>query len=377
MNLAGQTVIQFADYGGPYGGNFIASLLALESKLRECGARQVWVFSNVALGRAWLGALENPRRSMYFVDKSKGMWGLASEVERMAIRERGAILHSHFTTFDVPVLLAWLRLGLRRDTARPVWHVHSPFVRERTALRRVRDLLKLRVMGRFVPSVVVSHGGLQTLLERGMPRERITVIENGVDLERATRSSQSREALRRELAIPSTAAVILMFGWDPQRKGVDLAVQAVRRLLSTTSDVVLLIVGQDRLRSFLNREFRLDLPWIRVAEPRETVADYFQACDVFLSASRAEGFSYAVAEALANGALVISSDIRGLEWAAGTPGVRFFPAEDVGALAACIECFLRLDSDQRERLSLANREFAARYDVRTWAERMIEFYVGL
>lgn len=377
MRLAGQTVIHFADYGGPYAGNFIASLLALERELEKHGARQVWVFGGAASGRRWLRDLADRGRSLYVLDMGGSVWTLTREVYRIAVTESGAILHSHFTTFDVPVWIATRSLRLRRRVVQCVWHVHLPSATP-TQRRRLRDVVKLSIMGRFAHSVVVSHGGLETLLERGAPRDRVTVIENGIDLERATRRSEDRDTVRRRLGIDPGAAVVLMFGWDPIRKGVDIALQALSRIVRRRREVVLMLVGQGRLQEFLAQQELSSLgAHVRIAEPRETVADYFFAADVFLSASRAEGFSYAVAEALANGMLVVSSQIRGLEWAASAPGVRMFPSGDAEALATCIESLLNLGPTEKAQLAMANREFAQCYDVGQWARQVVEFYAGL
>ena len=115
--------------------------------------------------------------------------------------------------------------------------------------------------------------------------------------------------------------------------------------------------------------------WLRIVEPRQCVADYYGAADLFISASRWEGFSYAVLEAMANGLHIISSDIRGLEWAKGCEGVHFFTTCDVQDLAANIQTALNYGKHEYLEVGEANHEFVVKkFSVSRWAQDILEFY---
>ena len=63
----------------------------------------------------------------------------------------------------------------------------------------------------------------------------------------------------------------------------------------------------------------------------------YAAADVFVSASRHEGYSYAVGEALACGLPVVLSDIDGTRLFTRAPGAFTFPPGDSPALAAQLD----------------------------------------
>ena len=122
---------------------------------------------------------------------------------------------------------------------------------------------------------------------------------------------------------------MLLFGWSPHVKGVDIAIDAVAGLACQDESVVLGIVGTDDLRRYVAKRMPEGLPsWLRLLAPTDQVADLLHAASVFLSASRNEGLPYSVCEAMAAGTAVALSDIPALAWAHKAPGAVFFPPGD-------------------------------------------------
>jgi glycosyltransferase involved in cell wall biosynthesis len=115
--------------------------------------------------------------------------------------------------------------------------------------------------------------------------------------------------------------------------------------------------------------------WLRVVQPTECVADFYAAADCMLSSSRWEGFAYAVAEAMAAGLPVITTDVPGLRWAAASSGVMLVPLEPsnlASAMAAMIH------STQRPAYAQANRQLISQsYSVDRWASGVTRIYTGL
>jgi glycosyltransferase involved in cell wall biosynthesis len=170
--------------------------------------------------------------------------------------------------------------------------------------------------------------------------------------------------------------VVLAFGWDPFRKGVDVALSAAETLVASGRDVVLVLVGGGNLESYVaDRLRRSTPPWLRVLAPRESVADLYAAADLFLSASRAEGFPYAVGEALANGLPVVTSDIAGVEWARALDAAVFFPSGAAPAAAVSMAHALDRPAERRAVAAVEARRFAAaRLSLGGWAERVMALY---
>jgi len=148
------------------------------------------------------------------------------------------------------------------------------------------------------------------------------------------------------------------------------------------NDFVVLLVGAQQLEvleDYVKHALEGKVPkWLRIVAPRQCAADYYGAADLFLSASRWEGFPYAVLEAMVNKLPIISSDIRGLEWAKGAEGVRFFASCDLHELIASIHALLNSDKQEHLHAGKANHDFAVEgFSVRRWAQNILDYYSKL
>ena len=101
--------------------------------------------------------------------------------------------------------------------------------------------------------------------------------------------------------------------------------------------------------------------------------------DVVVSASRREGFGYAVAEGMAAGKLILLSDIPGARKTfGGSRGVWLFGVEDWMTQAACMKTVGELSLRERETLGTANSAYVAdRYSLTQWADTISNLYQNL
>jgi glycosyltransferase involved in cell wall biosynthesis len=149
-------------------------------------------------------------------------------------------------------------------------------------------------------------------------------------------------------------------------KGFDVLIDAIRaaRLPRTR----LVIVGEGSERSRLER-LAADLP-VTFTGFRHDAKDWFQALDLFVSASRSEPFGRVIIEALDAGTPVIASDAVGPRDIATNYPVDVTPTGDVTALASAIG---RAHARPRSRLEVDLGEF----HVDRVTESLLEAYHAL
>jgi glycosyltransferase involved in cell wall biosynthesis len=152
--------------------------------------------------------------------------------------------------------------------------------------------------------------------------------------------------------------------------------EAIDALGRGGANAVLVLVGTEELRRFVAEwpaeGFRSS---IRVLPPTESIADLYSAADIFISASRSEGWPYSVAEALANGVPVASTRIPGVSWAADAPGVTFFRPGDSRGLVQAIRYIASLPAADRSALAGRSRAFIReRHSVQEWARRIVRLF---
>ena len=367
------SVIHVAAYGAAYPGTFVASLRALQRPCSGMGLSLAFAFSDCVASHGWVADLRREGFPVHILRAAESLGARTRALAEIVARERAVLIHTHFGTYDVPAALAALR---SRGRVAVVWHAHNALSERRPVLSVAKDLAKLSVLGRGARLVAVSPAIIDEAARHGFPRGRAWHVPNGIDLAHATRTRLGRDELRRQLGIASSASVVLAFGWDPERKGIDLALRALGAMSARGAAAVLVAVGTERLRSFVHAALGRALPaWLRVVEPREDVADLFAAADVFLSASREEGFSYALGEALANGLPVVCSDIPGIRWACRAPGVQLFTPGDAVSLVQALIAVSRRSRADREAFALGARRFAAeQLSLAVWADRMGSMY---
>ena len=83
-------------------------------------------------------------------------------------------------------------------------------------------------MGRNARIIAVFDNIQQERLDAGMAPQRVRMIRNAIDLSRAVTYARSVAEVRAELGIGEHTQFLLLFGWAPQIKGVDTAIEAAK-----------------------------------------------------------------------------------------------------------------------------------------------------
>jgi teichuronic acid biosynthesis glycosyltransferase TuaC len=210
----------------------------------------------------------------------------------------------------------------------------------------------LRAAQRAAVIITVSQALRDKLVHLGAAAEKVTVLRNGVDLERF--GLLEAGALRAKLGLKGT--VWLSVGNLVELKGVHLTLAALAEL----SDVTLLIAGEGReehnLRQLAQRlRVRSRVRFLGNV-PHAELADYYNAADVLVLASSREGMPNVVLEALACGTPVIATPVEGVAELITAPEAGQI-AEDRTA-AAIVAAWRRLQLRPPERA--ATRRFAER-----------------
>lgn len=204
------------------------------------------------------------------------------------------------------------------------------------------------------------------LVELGVDESKITVLRNGVDLERFIPGD--REAQRRMLNL--SVRTLLSVGHLIDRKGHDVVIRALVFMENTH----LLIVGTGPEEAALRRlatelGVASRVRFVGSVE-QQALKDYYGAADALVLASSREGWANVLLEAMACGTPVVASDV----W--GTPEVVAAPAAGVlmkertpQALAAAVE---QLFSHLPERSS--TRRYAEQFSWDATTAGQIELF---
>jgi glycosyltransferase involved in cell wall biosynthesis len=214
---------------------------------------------------------------------------------------------------------------------------------------------------------------------RIMPRSKLQLLGNGVDLERFRPNPELREQVREELGLTAGQVAVGLVARLVEEKGVPELIAAAERL--DDRYVVLIIGPKDHEKSDAVSDdllSRAEADGVRFLGMRKDVERLYQGLDVFVLPSHREGFPRAAMEAAASGLPVIATDIRGCRQVVdhGVNGY-LFPVRDVDALTAAI-VRVGADAGMRSEMSRASVELArARFDEREIVNRVMGAYADV
>jgi glycosyltransferase involved in cell wall biosynthesis len=176
-------------------------------------------------------------------------------------------------------------------------------------------------------------------IELGVSQDRIVVFPWGVDLRRF-RPGQ-RSAIRAQLGWGDSFVVLSARTLEPIY-GVDILIEGFVRAAAEEPRLRLLLLSDGGMRDSLVR--RIDRAGLQacvhfagVIEEGD-LPDYYHAADLYVSASRSDGSSVTLLEAMACGVPVLVSDIPGnREWVDPEGGGWLFRDGDPDALASGLQ----------------------------------------
>ena len=155
--------------------------------------------------------------------------------------------------------------------------------------------------------ITVCAALAEPLVEMGIPRSKVTVLRNGVNL--TTFQPLPRESLRAELGL--TGPTLLSVGWLIPRKGHNIVIEALRALPTTT----LLIAGSgsehDALVTLAQRCGVADRVRFLGHVAHDQLPRLYSAADALVLASDREGWANVLLEDMACGTPVVASDVWG------------------------------------------------------------------
>jgi glycosyltransferase involved in cell wall biosynthesis len=210
--------------------------------------------------------------------------------------------------------------------------------------RRHAAALNLKAVVRTADRTICVSGSEYEELHAvvgGIAAQRAVVIHNGARLVDAPNDA-AREEVRSELDIAASETVGIWVGALDERRDPMTVVRAAER-----TPVAFLVVGDGPLRAEVERAAN---SFTRILGHREDVPRLLNAADFFVIASRREGLSFALLEAMAHGLPAVVSDVAENVEAVNGVGIFVENDDENGYVAA----FRRLLENVDERKALGN-----------------------
>jgi len=219
--------------------------------------------------------------------------------------------------------------------------------------------------------VAVSEKVAQELINIGVPRDRIRVIVNGVDLQEFTPGVTSRQ----ELGLPENVNLGLFAGdIRTPRKNLDSVLHA----LVQVPDLHLAVVGSTDGSPFPQLAADLGLSErVHFLGYRRDIADIMRAVDLFVFPSRYEACTLVLLEALASGLPVITATATGgAELVTPECGIVLPDSDDIQALATALSSLVT-NPPLMQQMGQAARAVAEQYSWSIMAQTYMDLFEEL
>lgn len=217
-------------------------------------------------------------------------------------------------------------------------------------------------------SVLVANSeGLKNRALKFMPSAKIDIIPNGVDLERFSPAQNVSESQNIRLLTVGRLSVT---------KRVEILIDAVDILKSQGCKVFFRIVGGgqmlQKLKQIVTEKNLGNIIEITDRIDTEDMPQIYRQSDIFISASKLEGMSNAMLEAMASGLPIVTTRCEGLEELIDQNGfvIENANAEEIaGAIKKIID-----DQQLRRQMSIAARKQAEKFTWNSIADKYILLY---
>lgn len=338
-----KNILIVTDYMAPYEGNFIQSLKKLEKSIVRDGNGFYYAFPIEAKKISWVRKLDNT----FFI--KDGTIKKAVQLNKFIKEKRIDIIYSHFC---LPRTQLAVKLVVTKNRKiRLYQHFHNHFDLPKNILKKV--MFKYIFKGNI-------NIGCSADVAKNLPYKNTTYVTNAIDFSRLDKYEKYDIAEKSKF-------VILMFGYTYYRKGVDLAIKAISKL--NNQNIILAISVSKNVSEFkenIKKDFGTIPPFVKILEPRNDIATYYKASDLFLSAAREEGFCYAIVESMYCGTPCICTELPGQP--NEIPYLIKIPKENVDILVEKITLFLNNKIDFKPQKAKAYT--LKMYSIENWVNQV-------
>lgn len=244
---------------------------------------------------------------------------------------------------------------------------HTNFM---SSLKRIYFKTVTRATSLAYDKIIATSNNDGRLFSEVVADHRLTVIENGVDIERY-----------RDLAAPGRSPALIYFGRWSRNKGLEEIVSLFARLRQIHEEWKLIVAGREYdynaedLRTMVAAHRLEDAVQIVANPGNRELSTLIGQSSYFISLSRHEGFGIAPIEAMSAGLIPILSDIppfRRLVEQSGF-GILLDHADTDSAIAS-IHRLHNAGLPEYQRVRNGVKQFSTRYDWSGIAKKYIDVY---
>ncbi len=230
------------------------------------------------------------------------------QIHRLIREYQVDIYHSRdYKTCVIGYILSWFNPRMKLLFTAHLWHDQD------SMKMKFYTWLNLMTLKKFHKVIAVSEALKQFMSERGVDREKITVVHNSIDVDAWKRENITNN-IREEFQIPATSKVVGYVGRLRYEKDISTLLNVAERVIQVHPESCFLIIGDGPVRKESEEQVQRMGLTDKILFPgfRKDTMNVYAALDVFVSASLTEGTPNTVLEAFAMEVPVIHTEVGGV-----------------------------------------------------------------
>ena len=228
------------------------------------------------------------------------------ELKRIFKENNYKIVHSNINTLSVFPLYAAKKAGVPIRIA----HSHSTTNKKEKKKNLMKQALR-PFSKRYATDyfACTAHAGRWLFGDKAYEQGKVTIINNGIELDKYLFNEKTRNRIRKELNYKETDIVIGHIGRFMKQKNHEFIIDIFNELHKENKNYKLILVGQGPLMGEIKDKTKnLGLTdYVNFLGQRNDANDLYQAMDVFLFPSLYEGLGMVMIEAQCSGLPCLAS----------------------------------------------------------------------
>ncbi len=361
-------ILQICDYAAKYRGNFIESLDYFKKNCLTDGDTMSYAFPDRMVKRNNQWFIDFKGENATYIYGSSPIQKVKS-LRKIIKKNNIDIVHTHFTDIKTDLCVDLACFGLK---VKKFKHYRSSFGNFSTVKKFFAALCYRRWDATLCVSPFIAEES-----KRNITSCKPVVLTDAVYLKRL---DDYEKLTKADIGIPEDAFLCLAIGYDYRLKGIDLACEAVKKLREKQQNIYLAVCvasHMEKITEQIKEQFG-ELPeWIKLLPPRQDIASYYRAADLYIQPSRSEGFCYAIVEAAYCKKAVVASNCPGMQSHA-QKNFDFFwfkrgnSADLAEKLAQAVNA-----ADNAEMLTANRHSAELNYGIRAMSEKLYDIYVNM
>lgn len=352
--LSYNKVIFVSNYAADYAGNFIASLFALAKQLRKAGNKVIFIFPNEAKLQNW----EVNLSEFKVIYSGFNYEALIKCINDEISDNDKVIIHTHFMS-------SMFSLRLKKVLSNKDKIVFQQHMAVKFGLKQIIKGIILKEFGFNNTTYIGVSPAVYDDICREVGSSKSRLVTNALDLERLDFSNNKRASRNN----------ILIFGSDYKRKGVDLAIKAIKKAQLESKVKLFVVTHTPTVAKRITQDEFKEIPsFVKFIEPTTNVTKLYRSCFLFLSPSRSEAFGYSVIEAAYSGLRVIATDVPGQNILKNVPHITWVNSNNVEQLSNAIFKVYGQSKEKVVDVYKTRKIIEKDYSLERWVNQIMDIY---